>query len=228
MKTYLLIISCIITGYIKSQSLCSPPFIPTELFPSNSINNSTSFDLRQYLCGPNTTLYDTVPALGRQIYVENNCSLIFRPSSPATDQVWLKSTSTLTLLDGGGSSDLYVYYEPGAIINQTTATHTYSMSVIACSSIVYPSINCVTGIKENTNENNPTISPNPSNGDFIINSLNEIKKIEISNVAGQLLFLEYNISKNPEIHLNNFDNSIYFVKIIYNNGINVTKKIIVN
>ena len=227
MRTYLLIITCIITGYIKSQSLCSPPFIPTEIFPPNSINNSTSFDFRQYLCGPNTTLYDTVPALGRQIYVENNCSLIFRPNSPATDQVWLKSTSTLTLLDGG-SSVLYVYYEPGAIINQTTAIHTYSMSVIACSSIVYPSINCVTGIKENTIEYSPTLLPNPSNGNFIINSLNEIKKVEISNVAGQLLFLEFNISKNHEIHLSNFDNGIYFVKIIYDNGINVTKKIIIN
>lgn len=142
---------------------------------------------------------------------------------------------SVLLGDGSGSFAAAVNFSVGATPTSITSAdfNADGKADLASSNFhdnnVSVLLNCnFTGVKENTIENSATLSPNPNNGNFTINSLSEIKRIEISNVAGQLLFLKLNVTKNPEINLNNFDNGIYFVKIIYTNGITITKKAIIN
>lgn len=225
MRKSLFIAFCFLNIYIKAQFGCSPSTIPGEIFPPNSVNSSTSTVLVQYLCGPNTTLYDTIPTWCRRVYVENNCTLIFSPQCMAIDHIWLKSNSTLTFKNYIGA--VIVHLEPGAIINQAISPM-YSCQLDTCNAIVYPPVNCTTGLNEHNQLNSFILSPNPSTGEFIINSDNEIKKVEVSNIEGQLLFVELNPEKTNRLNLKNFTPGIYFVKVIYDNDYNVSKKIIIN
>jgi hypothetical protein len=226
MKKNLFIIFFAISVNIQSQSYCNPTNLPTEIFPPNSVNSSSSQEFVQYLCGPNTTLYDTIPWGGRQIYVENNCKLIFMSHSVAIDNVWLKNTSELTLIDRY-LTNIIVHIELGAIINQSPGPHSYHLTIDTCTNIVFPSIDCTTGIKENGLETNFTLSPNPNNGEFEISSDYQLNKIQISNISGQLLYNENTSSKNHKVNLKSLDPGIYFVRIFSKNEISSVKKVLV-
>lgn len=74
-----------------------------------------------------------------------------------------------------------------------------------------------------------TISPNPSQGDFVINA-NETTnnyRIEIMNIVGDIIFKENNliISKH-EIHIKNISDGIYFLKLFNGEKIFISKIII--
>jgi hypothetical protein len=84
------------------------------------------------------------------------------------------------------------------------------------------------GNNELENENNFDIYPNPNNGIFTINSKDIIQKIEVTNIAGQLLVQESTNSKTHQLHLNHIAQGIYFIKVNYANGLSVNKKVIVN
>lgn len=86
------------------------------------------------------------------------------------------------------------------------------------------------GIKQTDNlQGNETIVfPNPSSSMITINGIDLIKNIEVYNVAGARLFTQSCLNKTQTLQLQNFADGIYFVKVIYNNGLNVTKKIVVS
>ena len=70
------------------------------------------------------------------------------------------------------------------------------------------------------------ISPNPTNGLLTITSKYNFEKIELSNVTGQVLLSETVNDKTHQLQLQNFAEGIYFVKIVYDNGMSVTKKVV--
>jgi hypothetical protein len=84
------------------------------------------------------------------------------------------------------------------------------------------------GINELNNGNNFEIYPNPNNGIFTIDSKDVIQKIEVTNIAGQTLFSETTSEKTHQLHLNHFSQGIYFIKVSYQDGLTITKKVIVN
>jgi hypothetical protein len=84
------------------------------------------------------------------------------------------------------------------------------------------------GINENEKENSFEVYPNPNNGIFNISSKDIIQKIEVTNIAGQILFSETTSEKAKQLQLNHFAQGIYFIKVSYPNGLNITKKVIVN
>ena len=83
-------------------------------------------------------------------------------------------------------------------------------------------------IKQLENENEFSLYPNPNNGIFTINSKEVLHKIEVTDIAGQTLFSESTSEKTHQLHLNNFTQGIYFIKVNYVNGLSTTKKVIVN
>ncbi len=83
-------------------------------------------------------------------------------------------------------------------------------------------------INELNNGNNFEIYPNPNNGIFTIDSKDVIQKIEVTNIAGQTLFSETTSEKTHQLHLNHFSQGIYFIKVSYQDGLTITKKVIVN
>lgn len=84
----------------------------------------------------------------------------------------------------------------------------------------------VTDIKKYENNNNILIYPNPTNNLLTISSTNNFYNIVLLNLTGQILVSESVHSKSHSLQLQNFSEGIYFVKIFYDNGINVTKKVV--
>jgi hypothetical protein len=72
------------------------------------------------------------------------------------------------------------------------------------------------------------VLPNPTNGIITISSRFEMQKIEVINIPGQILLSETVNDKSFQIQLQDFSAGIYFVRIIYPNGLSIVKKVIVN
>ncbi len=70
------------------------------------------------------------------------------------------------------------------------------------------------------------ILPNPSNDLVTITSRFDFEKVELLSITGQVLLTETVNSKSHQLQLQNFSEGIYFAKVVYPNGLSVTKKII--
>lgn len=68
--------------------------------------------------------------------------------------------------------------------------------------------------------------PNPVNDVLNISSRFSFEKVELLSVTGQVLIRENTSSNNLALITNNLTNGIYFVKVSYNNGMSITKKVI--
>ena len=111
-----------------------------------------------------------------------------------------------------------------------TITTTYTVTKTQCKSVTTDVITISVspvGINELSINNAIMLQPNPTNGLININSRFEMQKIEVMNVAGQLLFSQSTTEKNHQLNLNDFAEGIYFVRVIYANGLNSIKKIVV-
>ncbi len=128
---------------------------------------------------------------------------------------------------------------PGATNQDYTATQTGYYTVIisdengcVSSTTIYFE---VTGIDGTTNGNQISVHPNPSNGTFIIESLDGFKggniSIEVMNAVGQkVFFTAENISGinwKKEIELSDISDDIYYLEIKSEN-ISLKKKIIIS
>jgi hypothetical protein len=110
-----------------------------------------------------------------------------------------------------------------------TITTTYTVIKTQCKSVTSDVITITvspTSINELNVNNAITLQPNPTSGFVNINSKFEMQKIEVINIAGQILLSETVNEKTRQLLLNNFSEGIYFVKIVLENGMTVTKKII--
>lgn len=115
---------------------------------------------------------------------------------------------------------------PKASPNVTT---TYTVTKTQCKAVTSDVITVSvspTGINELNITNAITLQPNPTNGIITINSRYEIQKIDVMNVAGQILLSESATEKTHQLNLTDFAKGIYFVRVSYANGLSVTKKII--
>lgn len=214
MKTYIFFIIFLVSCFIKAQTNCTPSTIPVENFYPNTTNTGTvnvNVSDIQYLCGPNTILYDTIQSTCRQVYVDNFSTLYLKADCQAVQNIWLKSNCVLNILDG--PSIIYIHVETGAIINQPAGLHSYSIIMDTCSSIVYPYINCTTGLIENVDEIKINVFPNPTNSILnIVDEKNQFNNstIEIKNHLGQMI---YAAAYSSQIDLSNLSSGIYFLTI---------------
>ena len=67
--------------------------------------------------------------------------------------------------------------------------------------------------------------PNPNNGSFSISSFDTIEIVEIVDMMGKLVFKNKNYSN--EYNINGLSKGLYLVKIYYNDGKDVVKKMMV-
>ena len=173
--------------------------------------------------------------------VGNTCTATGTVSGPfSTFTTSGTSASCSTCCDGsatatvGGGSPPYTYvWTPG---NQTTQTATglcpgtYQVCVTdangRCCCKPY-TVNIATGINNLTGTDlSVCISPNPSNGIFILQSTEEIMQVEIYSILGEQMpasIKQYNTIS--ELNITALPKGIYFVKLKTENG-TVTKKII--
>lgn len=204
-------------GYlIKGQPICNPSTMtPTDVFYANSVSNYTAPGGYLYLCGSNTTVYDTtlINSFG-VIFINPNCNYFFcRSGGTAVPcEIFAKNNSTVTIKSTYIPNSAVICYEPLAtIINQSTS----SINTYSCASITFPTVNCFAGIKENTFDNLFLVSPNPSVGNLNIvlkNDQYNYPDIFIKNQLGQtvLEYLHYDLTKG-EISLENLNSGIYYL-----------------
>ena len=117
---------------------------------------------------------------------------------------------------------------PKASPNITT---TYTVTKTQCKTVTTDVINVSvspTSINEFTIINAVSVFPNPTNDFVKISSKLNIQSIEFINITGQVLFSETVNSMERKLQLQNYANGIYFIKLIFNNEFNITKKIIIN
>ena len=116
---------------------------------------------------------------------------------------------------------------PKASPNVTT---TYTVTKTQCKAVTSDVITVSvspTGIAEaEALEAGVKLHPNPTNGLISINSRFEMQRIEVLNVAGQTLLLEETKNKTHQLNLNDFAEGVYFVRVIYPNGLSTVKKVV--
>lgn len=105
----------------------------------------------------------------------------------------------------------YIYFDfnPPVITNTTINT-----------------IDISTGIKNNIDYPQLNLIPNPTNGLINLTSNNDIDKIELLNITGQILLSTTVREKDYQINLDGFSEGVYFVKVMQSNGLCITKKVI--
>ncbi len=70
------------------------------------------------------------------------------------------------------------------------------------------------------------VYPNPSIGDFVVQSNNNLGNVKVFDLAGKCIFEESNINQNI-IKFEDFNKGIYFVNVIDKNNRTFTKKIVI-
>lgn len=230
MNKILLFIFIIITAFVKGQS-CNPTTFPTDIYYPNSSTTPTNNFGYEYLCGPNTIVYDTIEYGCHFVYVNSGCTLFFKPtvSCAAASYIWLKNNSVLNLVQGIGP--VFIFHEASAIINNP---YSVTVSSFSCASIFFPIVNCsVTGLKGNNLGNNVFETyPNPANDKLNIQfafDKSEITKIQIINSAGQVIKeeeLNY-VNKQSAIDIKNIPNGMYLLTLKSDNSISISKRFVI-
>ncbi len=82
------------------------------------------------------------------------------------------------------------------------------------------------GVSQINTEKLFTITPNPTNGLLTVISNDVMQSITVTNIAGQVLLLEQIAEKTHQLQLQNYADGIYFIKVVYANGMSVVKKVI--
>jgi hypothetical protein len=112
-----------------------------------------------------------------------------------------------------------------------SVTTTYTVTKTQCKSVTTDEITVTVspvGINELNINNAFTLQPNPTNGLINISSRFEMQRIEVINVAGQILLSELVNTKSHQLQLQNFSEGIYFVQVVYPNGLSTVKKVVVS
>lgn len=111
-----------------------------------------------------------------------------------------------------------------------TVSHTYSFT---CSNNLKSAIanDVDSNVDSEFNKNRDIkVYPNPSNGFVYISSTeldDEIIKIELYNNIGALVYVNEDIETSEfELNLSDYNSGLYFMKVLMNNNINYSKKII--
>ncbi|MEO6303622.1 MAG: T9SS type A sorting domain-containing protein [Bacteroidia bacterium] len=201
-------------GIANGQTSCNPTTAPLQVYYPNTVNSPTVNSVNEYLCGPNTIVYDTLEQGCHFVYVNALSTLFLKPtiSCAAQSEVWVKSNSTLNVVPGSAGL-LQIYFESGAIINNPFAVTIYSTM---CTSISFPTVNCTsTGLTEKTSQNNSfDVYPNPAEDNLSIKIFgNTVNQAQIINTIGQVLKETEIINPINDIDIKDLPNGVYILSL---------------
>ena len=108
------------------------------------------------------------------------------------------------------SAEIYFDYNAPIITNTAKS---YFMTTTNINDISY--LNEVIGV-----------SPNPTNNIITITSRFDFEKVDLLSITGQVLIHENVNANNLTLTTDNLSNGIYFVKVVYPNGLSTVKKVI--
>ncbi len=139
-------------------------------------------------------------------------------------------TSCLTIFGGGpitltGNPPGGTYSGPNVAGNQLNPTalgtfnpvYTYTNSVTGCTNNATTNIevfSCLSVNEISANYNKFKISPNPSNGIYVVTCEHDnLKTIEVTDINGKIIYFISNKEKMYKIDISNYANGIYFLQI---------------
>lgn len=76
--------------------------------------------------------------------------------------------------------------------------------------------------------NTITIQPSVTKGLLTISSIHEMQTIEVTNSAAQLIVKKACTDKVEQLQLQDLSDDICFVRVLYPNGMSVTKKVMIH
>lgn len=162
------------------------------------------------ICTPFWSYRDTTVAIGD--------SVLIGPAITGLNINWYDATGT------------FITNAPGIYVKPNSPTF-YTATEDFCGSTISYTINVgvnSVGLVTVSGVEAPSILPNPTNNLLTISSQNDFNKIELRSITGQILLSESVRTKSHQLQLQNFAKGIYFVKVFYGNGLNITKKLILN
>ena len=105
-----------------------------------------------------------------------------------------------------------------------------NMWLVKTDSLGCDSVTCsylVTGMEDLSYLNKVVrVSPNPSDGLLTINSESNFTKVELLSITGQVLLSETVDTKTHQLQLQNYAEGLYFVRVVYSNGLSTVKKVV--
>jgi hypothetical protein len=231
-KILLLLVS--LTSLSRAQ--CYYSVIPNDIYyPSQTVTIPASSQFASmYICGPGTTVYDTLdPTAGgkyRIVFVNSGSTYHYKYTLNSNGMsLWATNGSTVIIYPGTNTgSSFSVDKEPGAtIVNLSSGT----ITVNTCTSITVPSTNycSAAGISHLNGSNNQIrVWPNPAHDKLFIGSESTGNKtLSIVNVIGETVYsLKGMKDEKQEVSLSTFASGVYYV-VIKGDGITETKKIVV-
>lgn len=216
---------------VSSQNNCVVNQTPVDIYYPNSVTANTAVTGAEYLCGPNTLLYDTVVTGCHFVYVNPTSTLVVKYGfCNAASIVWLKNNGTLIVLNG--SVPFQLISEPLAIVSNTSGV---SIPTATCGSITFPSVNCsATGIiKYGLQKSQVSVFPNPGGKELFISfgstTLNGPVKLVITNNGGRVVeqsdeFIANGLLKRKM----NLENGLYLITLQLSDGTVYTNKLSIN
>ncbi|MDO9511030.1 MAG: T9SS type A sorting domain-containing protein [Bacteroidales bacterium] len=108
---------------------------------------------------------------------------------------------------------------------EVTVVATTGTPAIGDPKIVYSSMIGHTGIID-PNANKTKIYPNPMNGELNITNLNNVKRVEMYNLTGQMVKSVENVNEHITLNTNDLLSGMYFIRITGNNGSVSTSKVV--
>jgi len=233
MKRFLLVILFLSVRLVKGQPTCSSTSTLGDIFYPNTVSTPTTppTNFTQFLCGPNTIVYDTLPIGCLFVHVNTGCTLFYSRGCPTlnVNAVWLKNNSTINVLPNCPPNSLRIIHEPLAIINNPASV---SIWLVPCASLSFPAINCSTGINEQSNQESLfLVYPNPSSSEINIETVNfhyNTADISIFNQLGELVLRkrDWRVSEK-EIKIDDLSGGLYFIQVKTIHG-QQTQKLIVD
>ena len=162
------------------------------------------------ICTPFWTYRDTTLAIGQD-------SVLIGPAITGLNINWYDASNT------------FITNAPGIYVKPTQTT-TYTAVEDFCGT-TYTNTIVVTVQPTGVNEFGMTnadlrILPNPANDLLIVTSRYDFEKVELLSITGQILLSELTKDKSQQINLADFSAGIYFVRVSYEDGRRLTKKII--
>lgn len=198
-------------GNLCFSQNCNPTNTPTVIYYPNTTSTPTAVSGYEYLCGPNTVVYDTINSGCHFVYINPGCNLIFKYGECAgPSDIWIKNGGTLTLVSTSVSA--VVFYEPSAVINNSVGA---SITSNSCTSISFPTVNC-TGVglfNSYLGDNQFRVYPNPTREKLIIECTkvpDEKGEVALQSLCGEILL---RTEFKSVIDLSAFPNGIYFLSV---------------
>jgi hypothetical protein len=154
--------------------------------------------------------------LGNDTLICETDSIILDAGNNFSSFIWNTGDTTQTILVDGNTlvTGFHTYYVQAQDTNGCMSTDTIVIEVAICS-----------GVEELT-QYGFNLYPNPTKGEFTLQSENTILSVEIYSIIGEKVMDRKLASKTAQFNISHLTKGIYVVKILYDEGSTITRVIL--